>query len=48
VRWDKAGAKRVPPHWKAARDRSSPLPAGSNARHAVDPFDAVLNYAYAL
>jgi CRISPR-associated protein Cas1 len=48
LRWDKAGAKRVPPHWKAARDRSSPLAPGSNARHAVDPLNAVLNYAYAL
>jgi CRISPR-associated endonuclease Cas1 len=48
VRWDKAGAKRVPPHWKVARDRSSPLAPGSNARHVVDPLNAMLNYAYAL
>jgi CRISPR-associated endonuclease Cas1 len=48
LRWDKAGTKRVPPHWTAARDRSSPLAPGSNARHAVDPLNAVLNYAYAL
>jgi CRISPR-associated endonuclease Cas1 len=48
LRWDKAGTKRVPPHWKTARDRSSPLSPGSNARHAVDPLNAVLNYAYAL
>jgi CRISPR-associated endonuclease Cas1 len=48
LRWDKAGAKRVPPHWKAARDRSSPLAPGNNARHAVDPLNVVLNYAYAL
>jgi CRISPR/Cas system-associated endonuclease Cas1 len=37
LRWDKADAKRVPPHWKAARDRSSPLAPGNNARRAVDP-----------
>jgi CRISPR-associated endonuclease Cas1 len=36
--------KRVPLHWLVARERSSPL--GSDARHAVDPLNAVLNYAY--
>jgi CRISPR-associated endonuclease Cas1 len=35
----------VPPHWLAARERTSPL-GGGNARHAVDPLNAVLNYAY--
>jgi CRISPR-associated endonuclease Cas1 len=48
VRWDRADAKRVPPHWKVARDRSSPLAPGGNARRAVDPLNAVLNCTYAL
>jgi CRISPR-associated endonuclease Cas1 len=45
LRWGKADARRVPPHWLMARERSSPLAFG-NARHAVDPLNAVLNYAY--
>jgi CRISPR-associated endonuclease Cas1 len=45
LRWGKADVKRVPPHWLVARERSSPL-ASDNARHAVDPLNAVLNYAY--
>ena len=48
LRWGKADAKRVPPHWLAARDRTSPLAPGGNARHAVDPLNATRNYAYAL
>jgi CRISPR/Cas system-associated endonuclease Cas1 len=31
-----------------ARDRSSPLAPGDNARQAVDPLNAALNYAYGL
>lgn len=34
----------MPPHWLTLRERSSPL--SNNARHAVDPANAVLNYAY--
>jgi CRISPR-associated endonuclease Cas1 len=45
LRWGKADVKRVSPHWLVARERSSPLASG-NARHAVDPLNAVLNYAY--
>jgi CRISPR-associated endonuclease Cas1 len=45
LRWGKADARRVPPHWLVARERSSPLASG-NARHAVDPLNAVLNYVY--
>jgi CRISPR-associated protein Cas1 len=46
--WGKADAKRIPPHWRCARDRSSPVAPSGNGRHAVDPLNAVLNYAYAL
>jgi CRISPR-associated protein Cas1 len=43
--WGKADVKRIPPHWLVARERNSPL-GGGDARHAVDPLNAVLNYAY--
>jgi CRISPR/Cas system-associated endonuclease Cas1 len=45
LRWGKADVKRIPPYWLTARERSSPIGA-SNGRHAVDPLNAVLNYAY--
>jgi CRISPR-associated endonuclease Cas1 len=48
LRWSKAEITRVPPHWLVARTRNSPLAPAGNARHAVDPLNAVLNYAYAL
>jgi CRISPR-associated endonuclease Cas1 len=38
--------KRVPDHWRSFIVRSSPLTGGP--RGAVDPPDALLNYAYAL
>ena len=47
LRWGKADAKRVPPHWLVARERWSPVPPGL-ARNAADPLNAALNYAYAL
>lgn len=47
LRWaTKADAKRVPPHWLSVRERNSPLASQGNARHAVDPANAILNYAY--
>jgi CRISPR-associated protein Cas1 len=47
LRWaTKADAKQVPPHWLAVRERNSPLAPNANARHAVDPANAILNYAY--
>jgi CRISPR-associated endonuclease Cas1 len=39
--------RRVPPHWLVARARTSPLAPNGNARHAVDPLNACLNYGYA-
>jgi CRISPR-associated protein Cas1 len=44
LRWAKTDAKRVPPHWLVARTRQSPL--SWNGKRAVDPCNAVLNYAY--
>ena len=48
LRWAKSDAKRVPPHWLAVRARNSPLSHNGMPRHAVDPTNALLNYAYAL
>jgi CRISPR-associated endonuclease Cas1 len=47
LRWAKPDTRRVPPHWLTARARVSPLSSSSNARHAVDPLNACLNYCYA-
>jgi CRISPR-associated endonuclease Cas1 len=47
LRWAKPDARRAPPHWLTARARVSPLSSSSNARHAVDPLNACLNYCYA-
>jgi CRISPR-associated protein Cas1 len=48
LRWAKADARRVPPHWLSVRERTSPLSSNSNARRAADPANAILNYAYAV
>jgi CRISPR-associated endonuclease Cas1 len=48
VTWAKGDRKRVPPHWLSVRERTSPLAPNSNGRHAVDPANAILNYAYAV
>jgi len=48
LRWAKLDAKRVPPHWLAVRARNSPLSHNGMSRHAVDPTNALLNYAYAV
>jgi CRISP-associated protein Cas1 len=46
LRFARADMKRVPPHWLAVRERSSPLSPTGSGRHAVDPANAILNYAY--
>jgi hypothetical protein len=46
--WAKADARQVPPHWLTVRQRSSPLSHNGMPRHAVDPTNALLNYAYAV
>ncbi len=45
LRWRATDRRRVPPHWLAVRERYSPINPGSN-RKAIDPANAVLNYAY--
>jgi len=47
LNWGKGERKRVPPHWLSVRERSSPLAPNQNGRRAVDPANAILNYAYA-
>jgi CRISPR-associated endonuclease Cas1 len=42
--WRKSARRYVPPHWQAIRERGSPL--SDSARRAVDPANAILNYAY--
>jgi CRISP-associated protein Cas1 len=46
LRWDRKMLRRIPPHWLHARERTSPLAGNRNARHAVDPCNAIVNYAY--
>jgi CRISPR-associated endonuclease Cas1 len=48
LRWATADRPRIPPHWLSIRARSSPLSHEAAARHAVDPANAILNYAYAV
>jgi len=48
IKWDKATAKTIPPHWKVLTSRTSPLSHNHGARHAVNPFHACLNYLYAV
>jgi CRISPR-associated endonuclease Cas1 len=48
LRWAKGDVKRIPPHWLKVRERTSPLAPNGNARRAVDPSNAILNYAYGL
>jgi CRISPR-associated endonuclease Cas1 len=48
LRWARRDRERIPPHWLSIRARSSPLSRAAAARHAVDPANAILNYAYAV
>jgi CRISPR-associated endonuclease Cas1 len=42
--WKKADSRKVPPHWLQIRERSSPI--SEQARRAVEPCNAIMNYAY--
>jgi len=48
IRWQKSVAKTLPPHWLTVTNRISPLAKDHGAWHAVNPFHAALNFAYAL
>jgi CRISPR-associated endonuclease Cas1 len=45
LRWRVGDKRKIPPHWLQVRERSSSLGSARN-RHAVDPVNALLNYAY--
>lgn len=47
LKWEKAAWRAIPSHWKAISARNSPL-NDTNARHAVNPFHAALNFALAV
>jgi CRISPR-associated protein Cas1 len=44
LQWRKSVRRYVPAHWHTIRERHSPL--SDSARRAVDPANAILNYAY--
>lgn len=48
LRWQKSVARTLPPHWLEITNRISPLAKDHGAWHAVNPFHAALNFAYAL
>ncbi len=46
ITWDEKASKSVPTHWQSITGRLSIL--SRNARNAINPFHAALNFAYAL
>jgi CRISPR-associated endonuclease Cas1 len=48
LKWAKPDTKKISPHWLTFTERASPLAPWENARHAVSPINATLNYAYSL
>jgi len=48
INWKSSDRKKVPPHWHRVTERLSPLSDNRTAQHAMNPFHAALNYAYAI
>ncbi len=48
LQWTTSGARKVPPHWRKVTGRISPISVSGNARFAVCPFHAGLNYMYTI
>ena len=48
IKWDNRSVNKVPTHWKDVTERVSSLSSGIVARHAINPFQSVLNYAYGI
>ncbi len=48
IKFDKQAARSVPEHWTSITDRTSPLSKNHGGWHAVNPYHAILNFAYAL
>ena len=47
IKWKPRDEKIVPPHWKSIGERISSL-SWTTVRHAINPFQSVLNYAYGM
>lgn len=48
IKWDRQAIKVIPDHWHTITKRSSTLSYDGDARHAINPYHAVLNFALAL
>jgi CRISPR-associated endonuclease Cas1 len=48
IRFAKTDAAKVPPHWLAFMQRTSPISTSKTPRQATDPINAMLNYCYTL
>ncbi len=48
IKWERQAMKVIPDHWKTISPRNSPLAYDGSGRHAVNPFQAVTNFALAL
>lgn len=48
LRWKTRDSKKVPPHWHRITRRISSLFGGRTAQHAMNPYHAATNYAYAI
>jgi hypothetical protein len=47
-RFDKDSVKKIPAHWQRFSERNSILSTHESKRHAVNPVNAMLNYAYSI
>jgi CRISP-associated protein Cas1 len=48
IYWRARDKKRIPPHWQRCTGRLSSLSGNRTAQHATNPYQAVMNYDYAL
>ncbi len=48
IHWRAGDKKRIPPHWQRCTGRLSSLSGNRTAQRAINPYQAVTNYAYAL
>jgi CRISP-associated protein Cas1 len=48
IKWERSALKSIPEHWLKVGSRNSAISSNGDARHAVSPYHAVLNFALAL
>jgi CRISPR-associated protein Cas1 len=48
IKWDRKYSTAIPEHWKLITPRISPISINGNARNAICPYHAVLNFSLAL